>query len=141
MVPFATLKRAALFTLSLAGCALQAAESAFSASFGEYSPGEALGEKGARGGTWRVAEGAMATNVVECARAAMDYKGAVSFAASSSCTGNVERVKLAVFVDALQKMDIFAQTIDKYVEALRQDADTYEQAESKAHQIGTTRKS
>lgn len=108
MVPFATLKRAALFALSLAGCALQAAESAFSASFGEYSPGEALGEKGARGGTWRVAEGAMATNVVECARAAMDYKGAVSFAASSSCTGNVERVKLAVFVDALQKMDIFA---------------------------------
>ena len=30
---------------------------------------------------------------------------------------------------------------DKYVEALRQDATTYEQAESKAHQIGTTRKS
>ena len=58
------MKRAALFTLSLAGCALQAAESAFSASFGEYSPGEALGEKGVHGGTWRVTEDATATNVV-----------------------------------------------------------------------------
>ena len=102
-----SLRVAVLCALSLSSRALSAEGGAFSASFGEYVPGEALGEKGARGGTWRVAEGAMATNVVECARAAMDYKGAVSFAASSSCTGNVERVKLAVFVDALQKMDIF----------------------------------
>ncbi len=103
---FATLKRAALCALSLAGCALQAAESAFSASFGEYSPGEALGEKGARGGTWRVTEDATATNVVMAARASMDYKGTVSFAASSACAGNVERVNIAIFVDALRNMDI-----------------------------------
>ena len=106
MVPFVTLKRAALCAFSLADCALQAAESAFSASFGEYSPGEALGEKGARGGAWRVAEAATATNVVMAARAAMDYSGTVSFAASSACTGNVERVHFSLFVDALQKMDI-----------------------------------
>ena len=55
--------------------------------------------------------------------------------------GDAQKAFRPAFNTDKQKMDIFAQTIDKYVEALRQDADTYEQAESKAHQIGTTRKS
>ena len=55
--------------------------------------------------------------------------------------GDAQKAFRQAFNNDKQKMDIFAQTIDKYVEALRQDATTYEQAESRAHQIGTTRKS
>ncbi len=55
--------------------------------------------------------------------------------------GDAQKAFRTAFNQDKQKMDIFAQTIDKYVEALRQDAQTYEEAENKAYQIGTTRKS
>ena len=103
------LRRAAVcVTLLLCSLATSASGSAFSASFEEYDPGEALGVKGARGGAWSVG-GAAATNVTVAARAAMDYEGVVTFAAEASCTGNVERVHVSSFVESLDKMDIAAE--------------------------------
>ena len=95
--------------LLFCGLVPPASASAFSASFEEYAPGEALSGKGARGGAWSTGGAASATNVTAAARAAMDYEGAVSFAAASPCTGNVERVQFSIFVDALQKMDIASE--------------------------------
>ena len=45
------------------------------------------------------------------------------------------------FTDDKTKMDLFAQNIERYIAALRADADKYDQAESMATQIATSRNS
>ncbi len=55
--------------------------------------------------------------------------------------GDAQQAFRRAFNTDKAKMDTFASTIDKYIQALRTDAGIYEQAEGRAVQIGTTRKS
>lgn len=54
--------------------------------------------------------------------------------------GEAQKAFSKAFNDDKQKMDLFAQNIDKYIQALREDAQKYETAEKNATNIATTRK-
>lgn len=54
--------------------------------------------------------------------------------------GESQKAFRKAFNDDRVKMDRFALNIDKYVLALREDAQKYEEAEQKATNIATTRK-
>lgn len=54
--------------------------------------------------------------------------------------GEAQKAFHKAFSDDKQKMDLFAQNIDKYIQALREDAQKYETAEKNATNIATTRK-
>lgn len=54
--------------------------------------------------------------------------------------GEAQKAFRKAFNDDKQKMDLFAQNIDKYIQALREDAQKYETAEKNATNIATTRK-
>lgn len=54
--------------------------------------------------------------------------------------GDAQKAFHKAFNDDKLKMDRFALNIDKYVVALREDAQKYEEAEQKATNIATTRK-
>ena len=73
----------------------------FSAEFGAYAPGEALGGKGTQGGGWTLSEGASATNVVDGAAHAMALRGTAHFTAAAETSGNVERIDFSLKVEAL----------------------------------------
>ena len=77
------------------------ASPSFSAEFGAYAVGEALGGKGTSGGGWTLAEGASATHVVDGATRAMALSGAAHFTAAAETTGNVERIDFSLRVEAL----------------------------------------
>lgn len=54
--------------------------------------------------------------------------------------GDAQRAFHKAFSDDKAKMDRFAQNIDQYIAALREDAQRYETAENAASNIATTRK-
>ncbi len=54
--------------------------------------------------------------------------------------GDSQKAFRKAFNDDKLKMDRFALNIDKYILALREDAQKYEEAEAKATDIATTRK-
>jgi len=54
--------------------------------------------------------------------------------------GEAKEAFRKAFNDDKAKMDRFAQNIDKYIEALRMDAQKYEDAENRNIQIATERK-
>lgn len=54
--------------------------------------------------------------------------------------GEAQKAFRKAFSDDKQKMDLFAQNIERYVQALRADAQKYEDAEQKNVGIATTRK-
>lgn len=53
--------------------------------------------------------------------------------------GESQRAFRTAFNNDKQKMDTFAQNIDRYVQALRDDANRYETAENAASSIATQR--
>lgn len=59
---------------------------------------------------------------------------------ANSYTGESQQAFRNAFNTDKQKMDLFAENIDKYVLALREDAQVYETAENKATEIAATRK-
>ena len=76
----------------------------FSASFGAYRPGEALGgAKGTSGGTWSLATGTVATNILDAGRAAMVVDGTARFDASIQTAGNLERIDFSFRIEFLEK--------------------------------------
>lgn len=54
--------------------------------------------------------------------------------------GEAQKAFRKAFSDDKQKMDLFAQNIERYVQALRDDAQKYENAERKNVDIATARK-
>ena len=54
--------------------------------------------------------------------------------------GEAQKAFRKAFNDDKQKMDLVAQNIEKYVQALRADAQKYEEAEQRNIGIATTRK-
>lgn len=54
--------------------------------------------------------------------------------------GEAQKAFRKAFSDDKQKMDLFAQNIERYVQALRADAQKYEEAEQKNVSIATARK-
>lgn len=54
--------------------------------------------------------------------------------------GEAQKAFRKAFSDDKQKMDLFAQNIERYVQALRADAQKYEEAEQKNISIATARK-
>lgn len=54
--------------------------------------------------------------------------------------GESQKAFRKAFSDDRMKMDRFALNIDKYILALREDAQKYEEAEARATDIATTRK-
>ena len=74
----------------------------FSAEFGVYAVGEALGAKGASGGEWTLpADYASATNVVDAGVSAMSLFGEARFTAAEASTGNVERIDFSMLLEEL----------------------------------------
>lgn len=59
---------------------------------------------------------------------------------ASMWEGESQKAFRAAFNADREKMERFAANIDQYVQALRDDAQKYEQAENAATQIATTRK-
>lgn len=59
---------------------------------------------------------------------------------ASMWEGDAQKAFRKAFNDDKLKMERFALNIDKYVMALREDAQKYEEAENKATDIATTRK-
>lgn len=55
--------------------------------------------------------------------------------------GDAQKVFRTEFNKDKEKMERFARNIDKYIEALREDAQKYEDAETRATNIATQRKS
>ena len=55
--------------------------------------------------------------------------------------GEAQAAFRRAFNDDKAKMELFASNIDRYVEALRIDAAKYEEAEAKATEIASTRRS
>ena len=55
-------------------------------------------------------------------------------------TGEAQKAFRKAFNDDREKMNRFADNIDKYVQALRTDADEYERAENQNTNIATQRK-
>lgn len=55
--------------------------------------------------------------------------------------GDAQQAFRQAFNTDRAKMDLFAKTIDTYIQALRTDAGIYEQAETRAYQTAKTRKS
>jgi len=55
--------------------------------------------------------------------------------------GEAQRAFRKAFNDDKQKMDRFAENIDKYIQALETDAAKYEEAEQKNLGVASTRKS
>ena len=74
----------------------------FSAEFGAYAVGEALGAKGAAGGEWTLpADYASATNVVDGGVSAMSLFGEARFTAAEASAGNVERIDFSMRLEEL----------------------------------------
>ena len=74
----------------------------FSAEFGAYAVGEALGAKGTSGGEWTLpADYASATNVVDAGVSAMSLFGEACFTAAEASTGNVERIDFSMLLEEL----------------------------------------
>lgn len=59
---------------------------------------------------------------------------------ASMWEGESQKAFRKAFNDDKLKMDRFALNIDKYILALREDAQKYEEAEARATEIATTRK-
>ncbi len=59
---------------------------------------------------------------------------------ASMWEGDAQKAFRKAFNDDKIKMDRFALNIDKYILALREDAQKYEEAENKTTNIATTRK-
>ena len=73
----------------------------FSAEFGAYAVGEALGAKGTSGGEWTLSDDALATNVVDGGVSAMSLFGEACFTAAEASAGNVERIDFSMLLEEL----------------------------------------
>ncbi len=75
----------------------------FAAAFEAYVPGEALSAKGTQNGAWRTEAMTSATNVVSGGRTGMALTGIATFAAGQVPTGTVERIDIAMRVEAWRR--------------------------------------
>ena len=80
---------------------LLGAELLYTASFEDYSVGEAVGVKGTHGGNWQVGGNGTATNVAAVGRQAMDVTGKLVFESTQTATNDVELIDVPLLVGPL----------------------------------------